>query len=48
MIGTPRPHVKFFMDKFRKIGFLKYNAVLQVNTSRLSVGLLERQVLPGP
>lgn len=48
MIGTTRSQVKFFMDKFRKIGFLKHNGVLQVNTSRLSVGLLERQVLPGP
>jgi CRP/FNR family transcriptional regulator, cyclic AMP receptor protein len=39
MIGTTRPRVNFFMDKFRKLGFIKYNGGLQINTSLLSVVL---------
>lgn len=39
MIGTTRSRVNFFMNKFRKLGFLKYNGGLQVNTSLLSVVL---------
>ena len=39
MIGTTRPRVNFFMNKFRKLGFIKYNGGLQVNTSLLSVVL---------
>ena len=39
MIGTTRSRVNFFMNKFRKLGFLKYNGALQVNTSLLSVVL---------
>jgi CRP/FNR family cyclic AMP-dependent transcriptional regulator len=41
MIGTTRPRVNFFMNKFRKLGFIKYNGVLQINTSLLSVVLHE-------
>ena len=41
MIGTTRPRVNFFMNKFRKLGFIKYNGKLQVNTSLLSVVLHE-------
>jgi CRP-like cAMP-binding protein len=41
MIGTTRPRVNFFMNKFRKLGFIKYNGGLQVNTSLLSVVLHE-------
>jgi CRP/FNR family cyclic AMP-dependent transcriptional regulator len=41
MIGTTRPRVNFFMNKFRKLGFIKYNGSLQVNTSLLSVVLHE-------
>ena len=37
MIGTTRSRVNFFMNKFRKIGFIKYNGGLQVDTSLLSV-----------
>jgi hypothetical protein len=36
MIGTTRPRVNFFMNKFRKLGFIKYNGGLQINTSLLS------------
>ncbi len=39
MIGTTRSRVNFFMNKFRKLGFIKYNGGLQVNTSLLSVVL---------
>ena len=39
MIGTTRPRVNFFMNKFRRLGFIKYNGGLQINTSLLSVVL---------
>jgi CRP/FNR family transcriptional regulator, cyclic AMP receptor protein len=41
MIGTTRSRVNFFMNKFRKLGFIKYNGHLQINTSLLSVVLHE-------
>lgn len=41
MIGTTRGRVNFFMNKFRKLGFIKYNGGLQINTSLLSVVLHE-------
>jgi CRP/FNR family transcriptional regulator, cyclic AMP receptor protein len=41
MIGTTRPRVNFFMNKFRKLGFIKYNGGLQINTSLLTVVLHE-------
>ena len=39
MIGTSRPRVNFFMNKFKKLGFIKYNGGLQINRSLLSVVL---------
>ena len=39
MIGTTRPRVSFFMNKFRKLGFIQYNGRLQVHSSLLSVVL---------
>jgi CRP-like cAMP-binding protein len=39
MIGTTRSRINFFMNKFRKLGFIKYNGGLQINTSLLSVVL---------
>jgi CRP/FNR family cyclic AMP-dependent transcriptional regulator len=39
MIGTTRPRVNFFMNKFKKLGFIKYDGGLQVNASLLSVVL---------
>jgi CRP/FNR family transcriptional regulator, cyclic AMP receptor protein len=39
MIGTTRSRVNFFMNKFRKLGFIKYDAGLQINTSLLNVVL---------
>jgi CRP/FNR family cyclic AMP-dependent transcriptional regulator len=41
MVGTTRSWVNFFMNKFRKLGFIKYNGGLQINTSLLSVVLHE-------
>ncbi len=41
MIGTTRPRVNLFMNKFKKMGFIKYNGGLQVNSSLLSVVLHE-------
>jgi CRP/FNR family transcriptional regulator, cyclic AMP receptor protein len=39
MVGTTRSRVNFFMNKFRRLGFIKYNGALQINTSLLSVVL---------
>ena len=41
MIGTTRSRVNFFMNKFRKLGFIKYNGGVEINTSLLSVVLHE-------
>jgi len=39
MIGTTRSRVNLFMNKFRKLGFIKYNGEIHVNNSLLSVVL---------
>ena len=39
MIGTTRSRVNFFMNKFRKLGFIKYNGEIQIENSLLSVVL---------
>jgi CRP/FNR family transcriptional regulator, cyclic AMP receptor protein len=39
MIGTTRSRVNFFMNKFRKLGFIEYNGEIRVNDSLLSVVL---------
>jgi CRP/FNR family cyclic AMP-dependent transcriptional regulator len=39
MIGTTRGRVNFFMNKFRKLGFITYNGGIEINTSLLSVVL---------
>jgi CRP/FNR family transcriptional regulator, cyclic AMP receptor protein len=41
MIGTTRSRVNFFMNKFRKLGFIDYNDRLLVHNSLLSVVLHE-------
>ena len=41
MIGTTRSRVNFFMNRFRKMGFIKYNGGLHINASLLSVVLHE-------
>jgi CRP/FNR family cyclic AMP-dependent transcriptional regulator len=39
MIGTTRSRVSFFMNRFRKLGFIHYNGGLQVHNSLLNVVL---------
>lgn len=39
MIGATRSRVNFFMNKFRKLGFIEYNGNLKVNSSLLGVVL---------
>ena len=39
MIGTTRSRVSFFMNRFRKLGFIHYNGGMQVHTSLLNVVL---------
>jgi CRP/FNR family cyclic AMP-dependent transcriptional regulator len=39
MIGTTRARVSFFMNRFRKLGFIHYNGGLQVHSSLLNVVL---------
>jgi CRP/FNR family cyclic AMP-dependent transcriptional regulator len=41
MVGTTRPRVNFFMNKFRKLGFIDYDGALEVNSSLLGVVLHE-------
>jgi CRP-like cAMP-binding protein len=37
MIGTTRARVSFFMNKFRKLGFIDYNGGIEVHSSLLNV-----------
>src|SRR5687768_2517041 len=39
MVGTTRSRVNFFMNKFRKLGFLEYNGGIKINSSLLSIVL---------
>lgn len=39
MIGTSRGRVSFFMNKFRKLGFIEYNGGLKIHNSLLSIVL---------
>jgi CRP-like cAMP-binding protein len=39
MIGTTRSRVSIFMNKFRRLGFIKYNGGLEVHSSLLNVVL---------
>jgi CRP/FNR family cyclic AMP-dependent transcriptional regulator len=39
MVGTTRSRVNFFMNKFRKLGFIEYNGGLKINGSLLSIVL---------
>jgi CRP/FNR family transcriptional regulator, cyclic AMP receptor protein len=39
MVGTTRSRVNFFMNRFRKLGFIEYNGTLQVHSSLLNVVL---------
>lgn len=37
MVGTTRSRVSFFMNRFRKLGFIKYNGELEIHSSLLNV-----------
>lgn len=37
MVGTTRSRVSFFMNRFRKLGFIEYNGKLSVHSSLLNV-----------
>jgi hypothetical protein len=39
MIGASRPRVNFFMNRFRKLGYIKYNGGIRVHKSLLKVVL---------
>jgi CRP-like cAMP-binding protein len=39
MVGTTRGRVNFFMNRFRKLGFVRYNGGLEVHPSLLNVVL---------
>jgi CRP-like cAMP-binding protein len=39
MVGTTRSRVSFFMNRFRKLGFIHYNGGLEVHSSLLNVVL---------
>jgi len=45
MIGTTRSRVSFFMNRFRKMGFIAYNGRIQVNKSLVNV--IQTDPLPG-
>jgi CRP/FNR family cyclic AMP-dependent transcriptional regulator len=42
MIGTTRSRVSFFMNRFRRLGFISYNGHIQVHKSLLNVVLLDQ------
>jgi len=42
MIGTTRSRVSFFMNRFRKLGFVEYNGRIRVHKSLLQVILHDR------
>src|SRR5690348_10515468 len=39
IVGTTRPRVSLFMNKFRKLGFISYNGTIKIHSSLLSVVL---------
>jgi CRP/FNR family cyclic AMP-dependent transcriptional regulator len=39
MIGATRSRVSFFLNRFRKLGFIEYNGSIQINSSLLNVVL---------
>jgi CRP/FNR family transcriptional regulator, cyclic AMP receptor protein len=42
MIGTTRSRVSFFMNKFRRLGYIEYNGKIEVNNSLLNVVLYDK------
>jgi CRP/FNR family cyclic AMP-dependent transcriptional regulator len=48
MIGTTRSRVSFFMNRFRKLGFISYNGTMEVHSSLLSVVLNDQREVSRP
>jgi CRP-like cAMP-binding protein len=48
MIGTTRSRVSFFMNRFRKLGFISYNGTIEVHSSLLSVVLNDQREISRP
>jgi CRP-like cAMP-binding protein len=48
MVGTTRSRVSFFMNRFRKLGFISYNGGIKVHKSLLNVVLLDDVPEPAP
>jgi CRP-like cAMP-binding protein len=42
MVGTTRSRVSFFMNRFRKLGFIEYNGRIKIHKSLLNVVLLDQ------
>jgi CRP/FNR family transcriptional regulator, cyclic AMP receptor protein len=42
MVGTTRSRVSFFINRFRKLGFIEYNGDIKVHDSLLNVVLLDQ------
>ena len=45
MIGTTRPRVSFFLNKFRKLGLISYNGNIEVHRALLNAVLYEKPEL---
>jgi CRP/FNR family transcriptional regulator, cyclic AMP receptor protein len=45
MVGTTRSRVSYFMNRFRKLGFIDYNGTLEVHSSLLNVILYDKPEL---
>jgi len=39
MVGTTRARVSFFMNRFRKLGFIEYNGTLKIHSSLVNIVL---------
>jgi CRP/FNR family transcriptional regulator, cyclic AMP receptor protein len=46
MVGTTRSRVNFFMNRFRKLGFIEYNGRIRVHRSLLNAVLLDQVSVP--
>jgi CRP-like cAMP-binding protein len=42
MVGTTRSRVSFFMNKFRKLGYIDYNGKIEIHNSLLNVVLYDK------
>jgi CRP-like cAMP-binding protein len=48
MVGTTRSRVSFFMNRFRKLGFIEYNGRIKVHKSLLNAVLLDQMTERNP